>query len=53
MKARLLHHGTLMPIRGFGRSLGTGKSLSFDYPNDHGAPELADRVRMFIYAFMR
>jgi hypothetical protein len=24
-----LHHGTLMPIRGFRRSLGTGKSLSF------------------------
>jgi len=22
----------LMPIRGFRRSLGTGKSLSFDYP---------------------
>lgn len=27
-----LHHGTLMPTRGFRRSLGTGKSLSFDYP---------------------
>jgi hypothetical protein len=28
-----LDHGTWMPIRGFGRSLGTGKSLlSFHYP---------------------
>uniref|UniRef100_UPI001FFB1D7C hypothetical protein n=1 Tax=Pseudomonas syringae TaxID=317 RepID=UPI001FFB1D7C len=24
-----LHHGTSMPIRDFGRTLGTGKSLSF------------------------
>lgn len=29
-----LHHGTLMPMRGFRRSLRTGKSLSFDYPEE-------------------